>query len=587
MGALTPLTSQRRFAQLMTYDLEWVKGKNQSDGTHTLNVRLAGVYDGNRYRGHRSVHDFLNFALSTENRGKRFYGHAAGLYDFMFILEEIMKSERFTVECFTSGSTIVAALVRRKSDSARNVWAFYDSARTFNQKVSDIGEAIGLPKLGDYEGIFEGPIEPLQERNERDCQIPWVALDNLQNALFELGGELRSTAASCAMALFRRRFLKQTIYTGKKLNESARSAYVASRVEVFRPKCDRAFYYDINSSFPHAMTYPCPGNLIRSSDEIPTRDGALYLAHVELTIPEMYLPPIPRRSSKAKRIFFPWGSWEAWLTNVDVELVEEMGGAINSVHEVLEFDPFEDLAEYAKTLYKKRLNAASEFESLVYKLLLNSLYGKFAESEEKERLLWDPPVIACTHKPAHPLRADGVPVCWEMFFPGAWMVSDIVDIPHVHVPISAHITAVARANLYRYLARCKEIYYCDTDSVITSDHLETASELGALKEEGIIHNGEFLAPKLYRVLLEKKGKTEERVRAKGFRSLTYDDFQRLKGDDEIQVQRMLRMRELWRKGSRQPLERTFTKKHQAKLQPKRAPDGVNNTRPWHVSEIDR
>lgn len=610
MGELIPLRSKRRFASLVTYDLEWTRGKQTADSTYKLDLRLAGMYDGKRYRAYTRIDDFLNALLSTDNRGKRIYGHAAGLYDLQFLLPGIIRSGRFNLDMLTSGSAVVIARVTNKGSASRHGWTLCDSAKTFNQPLSDIGQAIGLPKIGEEEGIFTGPLPELMARNERDCVIPYVALDQFQNALFEIGGELRSTAASCAMTLFRRRFLKRAIHTSRKLNASAEAAYIASRVELFRPRCEEAYYYDINSSFPHAMTHACPGNIKALYEGKLPPEGSLYLADVEVNVPEMYLPPLPRRIGG--RIFFPWGQWRSWFTSHDIELLQAVGGHVERVYEAVEFEPFYDLAEYANTLYQKRLSAPSEFESLVYKLLLNSLYGKFAEGNDKERLVYDPPRIACTHDPAHPTLPNGVPTCWHQYFPGAWLVSDYVDVPHVHVPISAFITSLARKNLYHYLDQCREVYYCDTDSVITSDELPTAQSLGALKLEGRIESGEFLAPKLYHVRGHFKGALEHRIRGKGYRSvedtcaictnrrgacrcsagfrktsLSYEDFQRLKRDDEIVVQRMLRTRELWRLNAQEPLEKVFTKGRKAKLIPKRPFHGPNDTRPYHLDELMR
>ena len=131
-------------------------------------------------------------------------------------------------------------------------------------------------------------------------------------------------------------------------------------------------------------------------------------------------------------LFFPCGQWRSWLTSIDIELLQRMNCQILKVHEVLEFEPFYDLKNYANTLYNLRKKAESPFEKTAFKLLLNSLYGKFAEGEEKRSMIVNPETIERDK--------------WEMLFPGAWIRETLVPIPHRHVPVSAHIK-IGRAHV--------------------------------------------------------------------------------------------------------------------------------------------
>jgi DNA polymerase family B len=432
-----------------------------------------------------------------------------------------------------------------------------------------------------------------------------------------MGGQLQMTLASCAMHLFRRRFLSHDISIPAHVNEAARQAYFSSRVEVFQSTCEDAYYYDINSSFPYAMTFPCPGEYIGTQLTLPSRPEVIYIADVEVKVPDSYLPPLPYRMEG--RVFFPVGQWRSWLTQVDIELLLENGGQILKVHECMGFEPFDDLKEYAETFYTLRKNATNEFDKVTGKLLMNSLYGKFGESAEKQQMHINP-----SESTEWRLRDKELEGRAEILFPGAWIETIDADVPHMHVPIAAHITSFARRTLYNFLKPCEQVYYSDTDSVITTSTLPTSKELGGLKLEYRVKGGEFYSPKLYRLHAEENGKEKTVYRAKGFSLDTVDRAnseaveaeERLRGDertdrireinfdkivnfDEVHIERMTRIRELYRKGRTKPEETTITKGIRNKLVPwevlppkaqrsvtKRFmyPDG--DSRPWGLDELE-
>ena len=381
------------------------------------------------------------------------------------------------------------------------------------------------------------------------------------------------TLASSAMHLFRRKFLRADIHTNWSVNVDAEKAYFASRVEVFNRECWDADYLDINSSFPYAMTKPCPGELIQTTNRIP--DYGLYLADVTIRIPECFLPPIPMRLKG--RLFFPTGTWRTWLSNVDIELLLREGGQIMRTWEVMQFEPFTELAAYATTLYELRKVAKTDFEKTAFKLLLNSLYGKFAEAHIKTALHWNPEKI----------NRDK----WEELFPGAWLSESWIPIPHRHVPISTHITAIARRTIYDFMSSCEHVHYCDTDGFSTTEKLETSNELGSLKLEKRIRHGRFVAPKVY--CLDgthlEKGKWEELgdkgAKAKGFSRMNVAKFEQLLEGNAITFERMRRIKELARKGDFKPREDIMHKRLQKNVVSKRFmyPDG--HTRPWQVKEL--
>lgn len=612
-------------------------GNDSSDGLDELEME-------ERYNHVGTIRELVDRLLVRENRGNWFFAHAGGLADMQFVLDELLTEikaqlkqaagggERSSSTYAPSGQKISETVSGREwkikasfsGSSAiivhviqgKNAWHFCDSYWLLRDKLANIGKALGIKKgddpralawmserfgrvITDFEELSraerkifytEVPDEILVLYNELDCAILWKAIAQFEDEIVSLGGQLQQTIASTAMTLFRRAFLKRDIFTSEALNGISQEAYFASRVEVFNRNAQDFLIYDINSSFPFAMTKPLPGNLIEYRMDLPQDDSdeCIYLADATVEVPEMYLPPLPYR--KDNRVFFPVGRWRSWFTSTDIRLALREGCKIHKVHQVYVFEAFRDFAAYAEQIYKLRREAKTDFRKLVLKYLLNSLYGKCAESTSKQEMLINPEEIDRT--------------CMQMLQPGVWLSEKEVKITHRHVIIAAVITAIARRTLYDYAKEClrqeKPAYYCDTDSLATKADLPRDDKtLGALKLEKKMDWAEFVAPKIYRgegFELQRDGtfKPKRLTKAKGF-SLgagqeAWDKLDRIIAGDRIGVQRMTRMRELYRtmvggQYTTAPFELLVIKALTFEMLAKRFhyPDG--ETRPWSVDEL--
>ena len=458
-----------------------------------------------RYQHFTSVSELVNFLLVREHRGNWFFAHAGGLADMQFVLDDLLAeikaqaaasagSERSTtvysvdgkkktteitngtwnIKASFSGSSAIIVHVSK----GKNSWHFCDSYWLLRDKLANIGKAIGIRKgdsdeakawmserfgrsITDFDTLkqsekvifyAEVPQSILVDYNKTDCEILWKAIAQFEKEIVNLGGQLQQTIASTAMTLFRRSFFKRDIFTSERLNLVCQEAYFASRVEVLSRNATDFLMYDINSSFPFAMTFPLPGNLIEFRTTLPEDDSdeCIYLANVTIEVPDMHLPPLPFRQEN--RVFFPVGRWRSWFTSTDIRLAVREGAIVHKVHEVYTFEPFYDFAEYAKKIYKLRADATSDFRRLILKYLLNSLYGKTAEGTMKQEMLINPTEIDRESM--------------QMLQPGVWLVEKEAIIAHRHVPIAAVITSIARRTLYDLAKECYRqgcsLYYCDS-----------------------------------------------------------------------------------------------------------------------------
>lgn len=572
---ITRLTNERERPELLVYDLEWVPG--------SMELRIVGVFDGQGYRYYRTVAEFIAGELTYRNRGKWFYAHAGGMADFQFLLPELHRQGYF-VQGAISGSSVITARITKGTWSSkrqcmipgRNVWHFVDSFWLLRDSLRAIGGWLGAGfEKGNVEQSIDwyrtASFEELRDYNEQDCRILYAGIKLFEQTFYELGGQLKKTQASCAMDLFRRRFLTRDVRTHDAVNTYAREAYYASRVEVFSHYTEDARYYDINSSFPFAMTAELPGEFNGSvTGRLPTKPGP-YLADVEVEVPDIWLPPLPKRYGH--RLFFPTGRWRGLYSGVDVELLERAGGRILKVHRSLMFQPFHDLKGYVDEIYALRKESTG-FPKQVYKLALNSLYGKFGESEVKTQLMFNPPEIDPKWGPGP--------------MPGIYLYDQIADIPHMHTPLAVYVTAIARRRLYDFMAEAGSAHYCDTDGFSTFAQFVDNKELGGLKLEKNIEKAWFIQPKMYGMVVG--GKFE--AKAKGFslgklgEQQLREQFELLRSGGKIPVRRMARVSENIRRGDLSPREVTYLKGVSLNSIKKRQTlDNGVDTRPWTVGEL--
>lgn len=480
---LEPIVKVRNRVRIGVYDLEW-------DPEDNLRLRLIGVRDASGYRAYTTVKEFLRKEFTYKTHGTVFYAHAGGLADIQFLFRYFW-AEGYECSGVTSGSSVILLTIRR----GRYKWTLADSYWTLRDSLREVGKSIGLEK---GHCAFDAPISILRDYNERDCEILYVALNRLQDELWGLGGELCVTLASCAMRLFRRVYLQEPINNPHHISDRLRPGYSGGRVEVHeRYGRDTLYDYDINSSFPFAMLQDLPGDYIGASRKIRP------YSWVDVTVRTTGgIPALPYRQ---EALYFPTGTFRGWFY---CEELDQPGVEILQVHEVLHFRPQGFMNPYIQEIYSRRKATSDKFQKMVYKLLMNSLYGKTGERGEKTKIVVNPPRAWLERAKAE---------AWAgrtMVQPGLYVEEFTAHVEHEHVALCGAITAIARKNLRAYMLDSR-VYYCDTDGFCTDrDGLPTSEDLGGLKKKTVasFHESEptaiFLGPKMYRLGTD--------IRAKGF-----------------------------------------------------------------------
>lgn len=251
------------------------------------------------------------------------------------------------------------------------------------------------------------------------------------------------------------------------------------------------------------------------------REGMPGVLECEMEIPSSYIAPLPQRGEK---LFYPVGRVTGIWPTTEIENAVACGAAIRRVGRFLHYPrvhPF--LKSFVESIYKLRAEAVNPTLKKIFKIFMNSLYGKFGQGNMRTVLV------------SMDGRESGV--VW-----GDRMIKEVEGKypAFSNVIWSAWLTALARIKLVSMLKECGDgLCYCDTDSVVYSADralFDEGDALGAVSLEGRFESGYFLAPKFYALF----SKDTKRVRAKGVPQRLAEEFL---FNQRVEYKRPLRLRE--------------------------------------------
>lgn len=425
----------------------------------------------------------------------------------------------------------------------RNCVTFADTLNFCMAGVKALGKVIGMEKMESPRSWSPNDSEEwryLREYNLQDSLITYRFMEHLRDGFEMLGSDLKITISSTAMNYWKRSTGHEKIEHSVFMDEE-QAAYFGGRTEVFK----RGFFenvkiYDFNSMYPAAMKglqIPIASTARRCFDPELKEEG---ISYVKVKCPYMKIPFLPVRQDK---LIFPVGEWEGWYTHIELRKARSIGYDIKVVKSIT-YDTEDMFSAYVDKFYalKKRYKEeGNHIMTIISKLMLNSLYGKFATKLEVENAV---------HKDMIPawklieLLEDGNKICGDFVH----YKDEMKYIPgYVQPVVSAYIAGKARIMLYEAfeLVGFENVLYCDTDSVFTTIDIPTSKELGGLEKE---YDGDIILvrPKCYCPLGEGK-----QLKVKGLGRVIKDKndfFRYILGEEEVKFKRLSRIKESRRRG---------------------------------------
>jgi hypothetical protein len=501
---LRPLTSKPKERSLAAFDVQ---------GDKSAALVAASLVTDDDERTYTEADDLIADMTTRDMRGTYVYSHRL-TYDAGVLVEDLPGE--------TSLAFINEKMFRgRMEQSGRHKVYLADSSGMWGgMPLSSVSREVGLSRLPMPEtvarhprpdGVY-GPGElcqgpRVQDFTVRESAITLAGMRLLQNELLELGGELKNTLPATAMALFRRCYLDDEYWTPFDYrNDFARRAYYGGRCEPFvLGWWDQVNVYDFHSHYPSQMvgnSFPNPNSTIGPRQPgrlewIQEKEGC---SDCTVDVPYAKYPVLPLRVGFQN--FYPVGQFRGVWCHNELRYAMEHGTRIKRVYATMYSEdtvsPFDD---YVTDLWERRkvLKAQGSPRHIVYKLLLNSLAGKFGQREGTALRQLETMAAYDRHKP---VKGTEIMVLRNTAY--AKVPIQISHKPeYIIVPWAAYITAYARIALHKAMLEVSgPLVYVDTDCLMCFSDLPTGDSLGELELQAKGAIVDMIAPKMYDLVFE-------------------------------------------------------------------------------------
>lgn len=386
-----------------------------------------------------------------------------------------------------------------------------DSTNYFKARLEDLGAQIGIFKL--KVDFTTAPTTQLLEYCKRDVEIlseyfikfiKWWRENSLGNFSISIAG--------LAFNAFKHKFMKDRIlvhYNPDALDLELKS-YRGGRNECFYVGeiHEKLYKLDVNSMYPFVMKYnPYPIKLKKVITN-PTPETLKHLLRKYLAIADVHVETTePAYAVRREKLVFPVGRFRAVLTTPELQYALEHNH-ITAIYKCCVYEgayTFKDYVDFFYRLKHEAEIAGDRVKRQFAKLMLNSLYGKFAQRTRELVEIPYPPIFDFGSILAYDAARNEK---YKIYFIGgkAYKLERTHKLFYdANIAIASHVTAYARMYLWHLIktAGINNVYYCDTDSIIVNtrglENLKNyiGKELGLLKVEGEADHAVFFAPKDY------------------------------------------------------------------------------------------
>jgi hypothetical protein len=302
---------------------------------------------------------------------------------------------------------------------------------------------------------------------------------------------------------------------------------------------DKAYYYDINSSYPAAMLKEMPFKYLATEiycgQEILETNLYLCLFEYNQDVNCVMTPQHTKNGLEYKRKIessWRWGVELIFLMNNEkIHGLRIEKFQIYSIKKVFN--------KYITDIYNKRLESPTPQHKLLYKLLMNSLYGKFGQRKYKSRVIYDSKDLALF---LDSLDTESFVEAITLIYKDGEIELYMVSVEEGYqdtnfvgsmVRFSSYITSLSRINLFEviYAVGDTNIFYMDTDCVFSRipipQHYIDNNVLGKWKLEAECKDCYFWGPKLYAY---KTIEGDQQLKLKGVSNRMDFDIERFERD---------------------------------------------------------
>jgi len=527
--------------------------------------------------------NFAKFAKAYTIESKKdlyLFAHNAGKFDLVFLLEALIKiaTENDKIDLLiNNGNYIQVKFIingklpedREKFNPKKVSMIFRDSYLLMPGSLAKLATSFGIDNKGNFDvnsltpdSDWKGIKADLVNYNVQDCRILYQLIElyaELNLEAFSVNIFKAPTAAANAFQIFRTKYLddKKTFIpiSSRNIYDFIKPAYQGGACDVYKPSNPDGtilHYYDINSLYPSVMAQnkmPTGKYKIVRDTQLNIDDPNLYaFIKCRVTSPENIKVPLLLRRINNKSIAGT-GTWIGSYYSAELREAISIGYRVEPIEAII-FEGQMVFDEYINDIYAKRLQTPkSDPMNWVYKQTMNSTYGRFGLRpylSECEILNKEDENKWSHRKDILEIRefGDKVLVVTEAIYNEELSTKKDGNNLQISIPIAAAVTALARIEINRvkrYAANNDDLYYSDTDSIVTTGTVPQemiGPKLGQLKLECTAEKGVFLAPKVYALhnVMDNGKPLPDIIKAKGLKNtkgLTFDVFEQMLNKDFI------------------------------------------------------
>ena len=398
---------------------------------------------------------------------------------------------------------------------------FLDTMNLFIGSLEKAGKMLGYEKDISKRSKFENNKTPQLITQDdidyclKDCIICYKLYKKYDDWCKENGIKLSRTISATALRLlkkinpdiieYQKELCKNPVLSD--LDESFKNAYYGGRTEVYKKSGSNLNYYDVNSLYPSVMSdinkkYPNPLTLFNYKGDIFTAiNNYEGMTEIKIKCPEnIKMPVLPTRNNAGK-IIYPTGIISGSYCFPEIRLALKMGYIIIDVKNIICGHPIKPpFYECIKMLYDKRLSEKKNGnpDEEITKRYMNHLYGKFGQRDYQNKLI----LLSMADDL---MINDNYEILYYKNIPYVRYITESKRSRADILCLASYVTSYARCKMYEYYGKCDyNIYYSDTDSILTNESLPTSDKMGDMKLEYKILYASFKGRKDYYLELENK-----------------------------------------------------------------------------------
>ena len=485
---IRPQAKKFYFYNIIAFDTETFR--NPIENGEKLTFFNLDFYDGEQHY-YSEKNNFIDMLSYFKTKYKKYTVIAHNIvFDFRIVhfINNLMEDEFLNLKC--KARLLDSVLyVKFTSNNDNYVIQFLDSKNYFPMSLEKLAKNFNLGKINieeydlDYEEWNLQLYKTGKIRVMTDTEILYKAMQSFINMGFNYGVSLASTSFNT----FKKQYLKRIIYLDDEFINLSLDIYHGGIVMPYILSREKQLYdYDINSLYPYVMK----NNLYSVSYKGKENDYRWIYDDIKNKAYN-YILKVRYRCTERSPIFvkhdnqlMPFLEGEEYITGFEYLRLYENGYV--QILEAYKFYNDDLFSEFIDYFYNKRL-LGTGYEKLFYKLIMNSLYGKFGQHKSKSEFIKIDklePYIKDIIDEYHYM--DRIEIDGEFYSIYGNFVSKKIDLPVRYNPlIASEITANARMINYDYskLFGFENVYYTDTDSFFTTSTKELleGSELGKLK----------------------------------------------------------------------------------------------------------